>query len=672
MPNHGFENGRERAADYVNICNNIADSYPLGPVHGFQKDVIQNALDAKVGRGPVQLRIEHLITDCGEFLVATDSHTCGLTGPYVSPEQYDEDLPEDYHWARFEGFAFTKHDPDALGARGQGKFILMHASSEYLMYYDTLRGDGIYRFGGTQALRTGCPILPRDPFADPWEGSRGVGELWERCRLLPLECPGSRVIVARPRPEHVDALRSGELASYVSETWFRALEKRQLVVTLAVDGEETTVGLESPYPLPTEDRGDTKVWTLGRDYDDDQVSLSDGSSYRVKKFEIVRLAEPVDEDLRGVAIVQNGMKIESREMTSVPLAIADCIVGFIEFDTPLDRELRKSENQNPNHYSLHWRSRVPRAIKAYMEKQMEEFGRAKLGLARDPRQERQRRQSAAEEAALREISRFARDLDIFGRRRGITPPPPPPPPPNKLMGVSIHGFTYPDPETAPRVERGTEFGGVSAEAYNRTDVPADVVVAVRVLHGDRLIETLVESQHVSVASDPGPTWPLSLVVDGKYVDPGEYRLRVTMDDAETGARVDEVARRFWVDADPPFRAPFDAKAARGFPEPHHHRQWMVSGYIGTATVYYNVLHPAFIQAEQAEELQEYLLDIFMEAAIELVLNRPNLENGDADYHPLEAGAILPTAGGDVTDVPLRTYQEVMRYVSDFRWRALEG
>lgn len=193
QPDHGFDVGRERAADYISICDSFADSYPLGPIHGFQKDIIQNSLDARAGRRSVEVRIEHVTNAVGEFLVTTDSHTTGLTGPYVKSGDYTEDLPEDYHWARFEGFAFTKQNPDAIGARGQGKFVLMRASADYLMYYDTLRSDGIYRFGGTQAKRTGCPLLPGDPFGDPWENSRARHELFVRCGLEPLQTTGTRV-----------------------------------------------------------------------------------------------------------------------------------------------------------------------------------------------------------------------------------------------------------------------------------------------------------------------------------------------------------------------------------------------------------------------------------------------------------------------------------------------
>ena len=153
-----FKEGRQRPADYIAICNNIADSYPNGTPHGVQKDAIQNAVDAGKARNAVNVRFEFIANSKGRFVTITDSNTSGLTGPVLRDvEDYDKDLPEDYHWARFEAFAFTKSDPDAIGARGQGKFVFLRASNSYTMYYDTLRKDGIYRLGATQAQHTGCP-----------------------------------------------------------------------------------------------------------------------------------------------------------------------------------------------------------------------------------------------------------------------------------------------------------------------------------------------------------------------------------------------------------------------------------------------------------------------------------------------------------------------------------
>ena len=125
------DNARERVANYIGICCNIADSYPLGIAHGVQKDAIQNAMDARVGKNPAVVEFSVINNEKGGFFTITDSGTCGLEGPVLAPEQYSEDLPEDHRWARFESFAYRNPNPDAIGARGQGKFILLYASEDY-------------------------------------------------------------------------------------------------------------------------------------------------------------------------------------------------------------------------------------------------------------------------------------------------------------------------------------------------------------------------------------------------------------------------------------------------------------------------------------------------------------------------------------------------------------
>jgi hypothetical protein len=50
---------------------------------------------------------------------------------------------------------------------------------------------------------------------------------------------------------------------------------------------------------------------------------------------------------------------------------------------------------------------------------------------------------------MRQLIKYANDLDLFGAK-GIKPPPPPPPPPiRKDIGIAINNFSYPDTEIAP-------------------------------------------------------------------------------------------------------------------------------------------------------------------------------------------------------------------------------
>jgi len=358
-----FNLGRQRAANYIMICKNIVDSYPEGVAHGLQKDAIQNAIDARRGKRTVNVTFELINNRKGKFFTITDSNTTGLTGPVLyGLDDYEEDLPARYHWARFESFAFTKDDPNAIGARGQGKFIFLGASKKYVMYYDTLREDGVYRLGGTQATKTGCPILPPEG-VKPWEGEEAAGELLDRTGFKPLEETGTRIIIVDPTDEICDALTNGDFIKAVEETWFRLLEKGILAVAMKDNKSTRSIGIPFPYPLPTRDAKDVKVWLLGRDFQERDIEVGD-LKYRVKNFHAVYFGkEELHDQMRGISIIHNGMKITTLDMPIAPQVIKNKMAGFIEFDSELDQELRKGENQHPNHYDLKWRRKVPFAIK---------------------------------------------------------------------------------------------------------------------------------------------------------------------------------------------------------------------------------------------------------------------------------------------------------------------
>lgn len=671
----GLGNGRHRAADWLAICNNIADSYPDGIAHGLQKDAIQNAVDAARGKKrPVLVEFEIVESNKGRFFTMTDSNTVGLTGPVAHEEDYKKDMPDHWHWARFEGFAFTKSAPGAIGARGQGKMIFLRASRQYTMFYDTLRADGVYRFGATEALRTDCPIYPGHD-EDPWEGDVGAAQLQERCGLRRLSEIGTRVIIVDPIDELVEQWHSGEFKRAVEETWFRALEKKRLVVRF-----RSTHGIEeavvcAPYSGRVQDSPKQKVWVLGQDFTDDEVPLSTRERYRVKHFVAVKMDRDLPESVRGIAIVHNGMKITSLRMPYAPPNVEKRLTGYIEFDLKLDMELRKGENQHPNHYDLRWRCRLPHAIKAYVSAQLDAFGSRKLGLRTDPREAQRRRRTSAEEWAMRQLVRYARDLDLFGGK-GAPPPPPPPPPPVRETGVRIGGFRFPDPNIAPRVNWGHRFEGIEVAAYTCRRGSRDLILTCAVFHANNQVLTVVRGQEFPLFAGKGVSFgPFDIAIDRQtFSEPGEYRIKATLYDALTRVEIHRVARRFWVEAEPPLRAPFTLEPVSGFPDVYKTRQWLTSGSINNSPVlHYNTAHPAYLRVEADEDAQaDYLFAICLEGAMNFVLNRPVDSEGNVDYHPLERKAILGNGKqADAVDLPANTYEEIARYVSDVRWRLLE-
>ncbi len=666
MPALGL--GRERPADYINISKTIADTYPSGLAHGLQKDAIQNSVDARSSKSlPIKVEFNVVRNANGVFLTITDSNTTGLTGDVIHDIEDYRHLQRDDHWARFESFAFTKVDADALGARGQGKFIFLYASQNHKMFYDTLRKDSIYRLGATQATDIGCPIFPGSE-EKPWESHIARERLSEHCGLVPLREIGTRVIICAPKQEVLDAIDSGEMERAIQETWFRLIQKKQLEVTLHTKGQIKTIELPNIYTLPQNDSSTHKVWIYGQDFNEREIKLLSGENYKIKNFHVVYLKkETVPEDLQGITLVQNGMKITSLPMAMAPTDIKEKITGYIEFGRDLDRELRKGKNQLPNHYDLKWRSALPRSIKAFITNQLDAFGTSKLGLGEDPRQRKNRRRNDAEDWAMRQLQQYARDLNLLGPhkpRPGSDPPRPPIPPPHKDRGLSFKDFLIPN--EGFRVNWGQQVT-FSLWGFNKTSEAVEYKISLRVLHADSEIVKLLDSESLTLDANSRKQISdssFTLAIEKpQYENVGEYRVKATLINAETGEEVDTLTRKFWVESNPPMRQPFELKASL-FP-PDLTLAW--SADVNNMMLLYNTNHPEYRSAEKNEDTQtDYLLKICLEGALHFVLAK-TFEDAP-DYAPLDTNTIMQS---DKDIIPEKTYAEVMAYISKIRWKIYE-
>ncbi len=679
MPDLG--EGSEAVANYIAICNTVADSYPESKAHGLQKDAIQNSMDARKGKSVVRVEFKVVKNEHDKtFLTFKDSNTTGLSGAVVQNVSDYKSLKQDDHWARFEAFAFTKDDPDALGARGQGKFIFLCASKQYKMFYDTLRDDGIYRLGATEATEVGRTVYPKR--GNEWENNIAEAQLRKFCDLEPLEEVGTRIIVCEPIPEVLEEIENGLFERAIQETWFRAIEKGQLEVWLNVLGQNTKIELSSPYPLPKNDASQTKVWIYKKDFVDQAISSSDGT-FKIKNFCAVHLSNhEIPEEFQGVAIIQNGMKICSLDMEMAPTDIRKRITGYIEFDKDLDRELRKGKNQSPNHYNLKWRSTTPRAIRSFINRQLEDFGRKKLGIGEDRREKQKRLRNTAEKEAMELLLRHAHDIDLQGTKKpgpGPTPespPLPPTPPPNKEIGLILQ-TQFPNIEKKPRIDWGEEIL-LYLRCFNKTSDDVNGLVSARILQADTLIEELLANKPIKlkragendlkpyyvVLSDGGP---FKISIDQhRYKNPGEYRIRTALINADDGDEIDARTVRFWVAENPPKRMPFKLEPS---PLPTEHA-WQPGGDIDNdPTIYYNTNHPQYkLSQEDAEDQADYLFNICLEGALHFILTRPPNELGDVDYRPLNTNEIVSS---DKDLIPEKVYKEINEYMSKVRWRRYE-
>jgi len=652
-----FSKGRHRPADYVSICATIADSYPLGTPHGVQKDAIQNAFHTASKTIPLEVTFELIKNKKGIFFVMADSNTKGLTGKVLKTEEYDI-LEESDHWARFEGFGFTTPNPDAIGARGQGKFIFLAASKDYSMYYDSLREDGTYRLGATQATKTDCPMLH-------WDGDEGRAKLKELTDIEPLSKIATRIIIVNPIEELQDEIKSGDFMDAIEETWFRAIKKRRVKIRVKSSDGDKIAKMPKLFPIPPKDTAKIKV----RIRKNDEVKLLSGGRFRIKYLQIAyRKGNEIPEWLRGIAIIHNNMKITSIDMEGVPLDIANNIYGFVEFDRNLDRELRKNYNQNPNHYDLKWRRVVPKMIKNYIQEELRKFGYRKLGVGIDPRERRKQIRATAELDALRDLSKYAKELDLFGRKGGVVKPPtpPPPPPPNKKIGVILHDFNFPVPERAPRVNWGEKIKDFHIRIFNKTSNNVKGRLRIFMLFGGKEITPAIHDEKnidITPYLKSESFGPFSITFSKDiFPDPGEYRLRIRLINEVSHIEIDYLTRKIWVEKDPEFRLPFEP-LPDDFTDKEsiEKRQWITTGILGENPIlYYNTEHPSYKDAEEDKRLTDYLFEIFLEGSMDFILNRPYKENGTPDYHPLDSEKV----SGDPKDA----YFEISGKIAEIRSR----
>jgi hypothetical protein len=656
-----FSKGRHRPAHYINICTSIADSYPMGIPHGLQKDGIQNAFHTASKSTPIEVTFELIKNKKGIFLTITDSNTKGLMGKVLETEEYDT-ISESDHWARFEGFGFTTPNPEAIGARGQGKFLFLAASKDYLMYYDSFREDGTYRLGATEAKKADCPMLH-------WDEDEGHAKLKEFTDLNPLSKVGTRIIIVNPIEELNEQIKNGDFLTAIEETWFRAIEKGKAKIRIKTPEVDKIAKVPKLFPILPKDSDKIKVWIRNND----EIKLLSGDRFRIKCLQIAYKKDGgVPEQLKGVTIIHNNMKITSVNMEGVPLDITDNIYGFIEFDRELDRELRKNYNQNPNHYDLIWRRAVPKAIKEYLKEELRKFGYKKIGIGIDPHERRKQIRSTAEVDALRYLSKYAKDLDLFGRKGGPVPPKtpkPPEPPQNKKVGLILYNFNFPETERAPRINWGEEIKDFEVHIFNKTNEHLDGRLRIFMLFGDREISIVHDKKNIDIIPylKPNPFGPFSITFSkNMFPDPGEYRLRIRLINEVSHIEIDNLTRKIWVEKDPEFRVPFEV-FADDFKEPIENRQWITQGILGQSPeLYYNTAHPAYKRVEADEiELHDYLFEIFLEGSMDFILNRPVKEDGTPDYHPLDSEKISKDPkeayleiSGKIAEIKSRYYGEV--------------
>lgn len=588
----------------------IVDGYRAHTVvpHAVQKDAIQNAWSAKKNRRGKGwgFTFELLEAKDRKFFIMTDQGTTGLTGRVLTPEEYEMDLLGEERWGRFEGVAFTQPRAErTLGSRGRGKFIFVGASKEHTILYDTLRDDGSYRFGFRTVIRTESPVAAYD-------GEEGKQKLREMTHNLiePLSSVGTRVIIVSPVDELIEDLHNGQFLRYIGETWWEIILKYGATIKVKTDGREQIATIPKEFDLRDEDSRKFKV----RPKRNQRIPTS-FREIRVKNLHLVyNVDKPVPEDIRGVAIQRDGMKICIIQPWYLGREIAQRLYGYINFDA--DTEEALLEDEGIEHYSYDFRRSLPGAVKRFVEDEMMRFAQEKLGYGVDAREVRRQQQRNAERRALTAANTFARALGIGAgpgpTREGTGGERVP-----RKVRIQMEELSLPRPSDL-RVNYGEAVENIKLRIMNDDDRDIDMRLKLFLRYYDKVLKVFLERDvRVTAHSISEAFGPFEeRLTEAEYPDTGKYTVVariVSLMDADKGAELDYKTKSFYLEEDPPMRGLFERCEAFGFPDEEPIKFWMGYSEYGSErglVLYYNLSHPGYNPvSENEEDLAEYILRI---------------------------------------------------------------
>ena len=438
MTEHEYYN---TSTNMVQAVRNIIDGYGMGPMRALAQEPVQNAKDAyRPGHTVyVEYRLLRRQTRDGKpcyLLTVTDRGTTGLRGPILTPQDLHDrnyKLRCDENWAAFEGQGYTKENEDALGSRGQGKAAFLYHSlvpgeaRRMLMLYDTLLENGEYRLG----VRFARPVdQVRRPLFDD-EARIAIREEQHEVfdghcvplGLEPLRETGTRVIIPHFDPEVLSLLRKGgELGKWLQRSWWRAIQKGKLVITVCDEERDTREEIQVPTwwcDLPRGKGGLQRKGEIQTLPDGVNVGIW-GSLSLLEGHGIRRLALLYDERLSedeiikdhpefaGIQLLRGDQWIETRGAReeygdSIPPDKRAGFRGFVEFTSQTDAQLRESENSQ--HDGFDGRKLLFREIRNKLRERVREFSAA-MGWERDS-------DDSQREISRRERQVHARFLQTF-------------------------------------------------------------------------------------------------------------------------------------------------------------------------------------------------------------------------------------------------------------------
>ena len=296
--------------------------------NGFQKDAIQNAVGARKSHKWTNWScdISVIETQQGQYVVVEDCGTVGLTGKNTPAKEINEMmargevLPPHERLSRFTSMFNSGGNTTGAGLFGAGKSVYSVASMDYTYYFDSLREDKIY----VANVNNNGQV-----YDQAFEDDDAVEFILSKTGLSPKKTFGTRIIIKSPKAELVESIKSGEIISFIQESWWRIIQRLGSESHISVNG--------NPVVIPKDVTNGTRSFELSSP----ETYIS---PYKAKHFGFYVFLNGGNQ-WTGLSYYRKGMKIGEIELNDIPEKIKGKFWGYIEVDGIWENELADIEDQ---------------------------------------------------------------------------------------------------------------------------------------------------------------------------------------------------------------------------------------------------------------------------------------------------------------------------------------
>jgi hypothetical protein len=289
-------------ADLSKVVDRISKQYDR-PDIALQKEAIQNSWDVREDKREGNewlLKIyEQRTMDGNTHIVVEDFGTKGMN---------------EKRWEGFTSLWRPEKEYSDAGGKGQGKFVLMSASSSHILFVESMSDDTGYQ----------CKFLQNEN-----KSNETISIQDYIPNVQPLDHKGTKIWVYKVSDEFLTTLHSEEFIESIIESWWQILGER-FNVKINIFGKEV---VPQQLSLPTEEV------VLFENYPVNDFG-------RIKRLRLGFYDKKIPSVFDGVRVQRANMMI-----VKIPFEIHNKdyqrrFSGYIEFDKTLERELKEIEKND--------------------------------------------------------------------------------------------------------------------------------------------------------------------------------------------------------------------------------------------------------------------------------------------------------------------------------------